>query len=299
MGLPATLPGPLGPSAAPATPILTKTPAVTFATRQVSPPSEVYVTTDDSLHVVVYSSMANVALTVAFRVLKPDGEVMRQRETITPTADRVRNDRFFVLPEGFLLSVDVSTLTANVVRGQVWVDVDVSQGVPPTVVDYQSILSDYITVGASIGYPGARQISPVEGPGAILNQTGAGQPASNNIQFVAPVGARWRFLSMFAQLITGAAVANRQVSVFTQPNSSGFYQFDCPNTQAASLTVNYRVTCVPLTTPAAALNQLLPVPDNLLMESSGRLLLICNNAQAGDTWNQFGIAYEEWLEPTA
>lgn len=299
MGLPVTLPGPAAPSDAPATPILTQAQRVTFAIKQVTPPTEVYVTQDDSLHVVLYCSKANVDVLVAFRILRADGTVIRTPQHVTPTNARARNDFFFQLTEGFLLSVDVSTATPSVLRGACWVDIDVSQGSASAAVDYQSILSDYLTTGASIGFPGARQISSVEGPGLLTFNQQFGVAATANVTLGVPSGARWRLITAQAQLQTGAAAGNRNINfIISSPTGFGLV-ITSQNAQLASQIVNYDFADVVPVTPAIPAQQTLQIPSNIVSDAANAFIFNVTGANAGDVWNNLQVNVEEWLEPVS
>lgn len=299
MGLPVTLPGPAAAADAPATPILTQQAGITFATRQVAPPSEVYVTQDDSLHVVTYCSQTNVQVTIAFRILRKDGVVIRTPQVIVPRNDRVRRDDFFPLTEGFLLSVDVSTSTPSILRGQCWVDIDISQGSSSQAVDYQSILSDYLTTGASIGFPGARQISSVEGPGVPVNALFTLVPATGATVAV-PSGARWLLRQIAFEYVAGGAVATRVPIITIVTSSDNTVQAAPVAGQTSGTTVLYTAGSWGSVSTAFASAMPIPLPDNILLLAGDSMNIVVNNQQAGDTAPVPGVVrVEEWLEPAA
>lgn len=300
MGLPTSLPGAMPGASAPSIPILTKASLVSFATRNVQPPSAVYVTSDDRLHVSAWVfSLGQPTLNVTFRLLMPDGTVTIGGGSVMPTTARHRNDFLLTLSEGFLLSVVVSTPTTGVLRGQFYVELDIARINGSLPEDRQPLMSDYLTTANSFGWPGGEQRTSVEGPGAIFGQQQTGIAGNSGVQFSVPQQARWRLQAAAIQFTTSAVAGQRQLSLEIQTGGAGgTWTYLNPNVQAASLTWNYGCSNIPLTAGAASPVQYMVFPD-MTITPSGSIIFLASGGLAGDTWNSVTVWYEEWLEPTS
>ena len=297
MGLPDTLPGPLLPPDQSPTPILTARPLVNFRTRQVDPPSDVYVTVDDLIHLRAYTGQANVVVQITYRVLLANGQVMESTDNVVVSGDRLPHDFFFSLAEGFILSLDVRCTNSGMLRGMVWCEVDIATGTPPSTVDTQPLLSDYVLTSHTLGWPGGRQISSIEGPGAILTQVSNPAVGVGSVVFTVPTNSRWHVHSLDASITTDATAGNRQALVSASGSVGVLWESEALAVQAPSLTRRYPTAAFSFQ-PAIVSNQIPiagPFPYPLI---AGDTLTFTNGGgSAGDQISGVHLRYEEWIEP--
>ncbi len=84
--------------------VASQRPAVKFLSRGVQPPSQVYVTNQDVLTLLAASSQTAEAITVTYRLLRADGELISGQFIFPITGDNNLNVKSEPLAEGFLLS---------------------------------------------------------------------------------------------------------------------------------------------------------------------------------------------------
>lgn len=300
MGLPTSLPGPVPQAQSPSIPIYSASPLVTFGTRQVSPPSQVYVGLEDVIHVALWNSLAGAEVDVTTRLLRADGQVITNTQTLLPTSNRVRNDYYLQLAEGFILSIAVTTPTVGLLRGMCWANVHIATGNNQAASDTQPLISDYIASSQTSGWPGGRQISSIEGPGVLYNAAIANPGAGMQVNVQPPVNARWRIIGMNTNLITSVAVANRRVLVVYNGAPGSGLQAQAFSTQAASLTYSYWLSDYgfqPTDTPASAVFVVLP--SGLVTARNYYASITASALQAADQFINTLVSVEEWLEPTS
>lgn len=297
MGIPATLPGPVVQPPSNETPIYTIKPLVGFATRNVQPPPAVYVTVDDRIHLSVWNSVPGITINVTYRILKADGEISLGGITFQPTSNRARNDQLGACPEGFLFSVDMAITDGTVLRGQCFCELDVARITGSAPEDRQPLFSDYLQSANTLGWPGGRQISSVEGPGAVLTQSLTNEPGNTFYTFSVPTGARWVLRGMWAELTTSSTAGNRTPSVLLQASSGvNIYNAAALVAQAASTTFIYSFANVGIPMPSASTFQIVPLSVPLVLPAGGTITLSLAGGLASDTWNNINIEYEEWIE---
>jgi hypothetical protein len=298
MGLPTSLPGAMQPPDESPTRILTARPLVGFATRNVGPPTDVYVTVDDFLHLTLYCSMANTSVTVGYRLLRADGQVDYLRQVVTPTSDRLRNDFFINLAEGFILSVDVVTTTASIPRGSCWCEIDINRGGNHNGVDTQPLMSDYLWSGNSIGWPGSRQISSIEGPGWLHTITKTAVTAQTEQHFDVPTGARWSVKAVTGVLNTDAVAGVRQVRFRILAVGTEIVNVPCTETQGPSLSGIYNASSFGFNVLGADTRHTITFPVPFPLSAGSEIAVQTGNADIGDQWATLTTYVEEWIEPT-
>ena len=144
--------------------VYTQRPVVRFLKQGVQPPSQVYVTASDNIQVGCASSQVNEAVTITYRLLRADGELIEGQFIVHPPADRSIKVYSEDLAEGFLLSVSCKAAVATT-RGQTFVRVflthpELGAGQPSYM-----LMADYVTTAMAPAHPNGRVLAPSEGPG--------------------------------------------------------------------------------------------------------------------------------------
>lgn len=278
--------------------IITGAPEVTFAHKNLAPPSQVYINRDDQLKINVYNSQPNITINITYRILRFDGVVVPNFQTVAPTSNRVRNAFQFLLTEGFLLSVQVFSEPPALIRGQTFVYLEIGRQVGASFTGYWTLLQDYLAAGQSLSWPGSRIIQSIEGPG-WTHSVAVTQPAAGADWTVTiPTNARWRFMSGAAQLVTSAAVANRVTEFNPNDSVPATMGIGTPNqTVPASQTVQI---CYSPSVPTAVANitDVVCLATPVVSLAGYVLKSRSTNLQAADQYSNVNLEVEEWIETT-
>ncbi len=291
---------------------------VTFATQNIQPPSPLYVTRDDILQTTVYNSLAGQTVAVRYRLLRVDvtGPLRTTRDPVTrllrggritttiipgelvytPSSDRLRNDFFANLPEGFLLNVSCFARSATTRRGQTFAMVSLRREAFPAGDSYFTLISDYAVAGSGLSWPGGLIRQSVENPGLIRGIQGTDPAPTDQVSEFVPTNARWRFISLSASLATSAVAGNRVVSAQLFDTAGQFYGFASAFDQPASTVVRYTFSSAALATLLRASTVHVPIPGDLVMPQGFEFRTFVTNLQAGDDWSSVRFEVEEWLE---
>jgi hypothetical protein len=276
---------------------LTAPPLIHFVTRDVQPPSLVYVTIDDLLAVHVWNSLAALTLSMRYRVLKADGEIVYGSEQLAPTSNRVQNTFPFSLPEGFLLSLVLSSNLTTLRRGQCYAQMEIAKEPMSSPAPSQLLVEDYVSQGQKLSFPGGRQASPIEGPGFVSSRAFASPGAGAPVQVNVPAGARWRVISIVAGLTTDATPGNRvpEILLTDSLGNINFFEFSTLAIPPSSTGTIAFAAGLPLQSPTAT-TAVMPLPAMPLL-LGGFAIIIQGQSGVGDQWDLFPLLNEEWIEP--
>jgi hypothetical protein len=192
---------------------------------------------DDRLHVQLFATSAlpgNPMLYV--RILKVDGTIAVQEERLPmPTLATLTTFAFFV-PEGFILNACVSAGGGASARGTVYAQIDIIRGAGKDGTQRHKLSAGYLSQHNSVSWPEVIPDLPALGRGAITFfpiVAAAGTEFSVSL----PAGSRARLMSIYAILVTSAAVATRQPTFAL--GGAPQLVIPAPSSQAASLTQTY------------------------------------------------------------
>jgi hypothetical protein len=278
-------------------PFGTLPPQVSFATRQVQPPAECYISPDDWLYIWAWNAQAGVTLNVDARVLHPDGEIKQNSWTFIPTNDCVVSAWRQGLTEGFLLTLTVTS--GQTQAGGCYVQVLLMRGMAPVHWPIaQVMVSGYLVRASPLGWPYPRYVGPCEGPGRPRVILGTNPPAGVQILEQVPAGVRWRLLSIFASLTTSAAVADRYVMLVLADPVTMWWVCSPLAAQPASVQRNY-TWAVGVDARIGVLPEWIQdrLPDRITLGAGWGFYTMMVNMQAGDNWAAPQYYVEEWVEP--
>lgn len=274
-----------------------KSRVVSWQLQRVTPPSPLYVSVDDKLVVGAASSQTNEVVTVNYRLLRAaDGVIVPGQFTVKPAATRAITVQQQQLAEGFLLSVSVKAAVATT-RGMTFVRAFLGAGPFGAGQPSYMLMADYVTTAMAPAHPNGRVLAPVEGPGLLYSVRAAHVPAGGNWLFTVPANARWRVQSIQSQLVTSAAVANRQVSLVMASPTDNIVIIAGNVTQTASQTDFYIwADGVPYLSDTR-LTDTQPLPRSMTLLAGFTVLSQVLNVQAADQWSDFAVIFvEEWLD---
>jgi len=288
---------PLG--AAPATAehfqIATQKPEIRFLSRGVQPPSQVYVTKQDVLTLFCASSQSIEVLTITYRLLRADGELVSGQFAVPVSGDMNINTHDEPLAEGFLLSLAVTARSAQT-RGQTFARLflrNISQGVfNPSYM----LMADYVTTSMSSAYPGGRILQPTEGPGFVHSVAIPDAGVGNTPFIQVPINVRWRLITITATLTTSAVGVPRVVDLDIFAPTLLVYFGGAGKTQP--LGVGYQYTWAagvpPMFDGISSVVQ--PLPNDFILPPLALIELPTFFMDAADNWTNGAVLVEEWLD---
>jgi len=260
----------------------------------------VYVTANDLLTLTVYSFITS-SLTLQYRLTTADNTVVSGSGTLQFTAG---TPALLQLPlqEGYLTAVCVAGgYPPYILRGDAFAVCSI-----PSMVLFQ----DYLQTDLLQGWPGGRQLSSVEGPGAINFLTLPNPPAGQDWTFQIPTNTKWLLHSVAMLFATSAASNQRLVSFVIDGGSHG--KFSTIEPQSPSTSVNYQLArgsgfaSVSPNWGGTANQGFTLIPAGLplpLIGSSGirgmSIGTLTTGLNAGDQWSQIGLMYEQWYQDSA
>lgn len=271
---------------------------VKFKLTGVDPPSRVYIGRDDQLLINTMSALAGEIVIVNYRIMLPDGTIStNQQRILLPTAYNIPvAPPFFSASEGFLLSVGAYCLSATF-RGQTFVRIGIVRAGQSLQNTAEMLLADYVTTNTPIGWPDGRIISSSEGPGNLKTTTVANPGAGLDWTYTGNANTRWKVRHINAQLVTSAAVANRNPRLLFFDSITGRLKLvPSTNDQAASLTEDYSIGPANVAGTVAALANVWSVGTEDVMRDTSQIQSSTANIQAADQWQNIHVLVEEWLK---
>ena len=268
---------------------------VRFLSRAVQPPSAVYVDVDDVLQVGCASSQTGEVVTVSYRLLRADGELIKGQFQLFPQNTRAVVTKQEPLAEGFLLSVSCRAAVATT-RGQTFVRVFLTDPALGGGQPSYMLMADYVTTAMAPAHPNGRVLAPTEGPGWPHNFNPATPGVGLNWSAQVPANARWAIKSCFFNFNTDGTAGNRDVGILILSGGTIVWEGFAIQTVGPTAATQYgagRLT--PWTTANPDAIQLALPPDVALL-SFGQIGSVFTNNGPGDQFSGIGIQVEEWLD---
>jgi hypothetical protein len=268
---------------------------ISFAHRNLPPPTAVYVSNEDFLHVVNYNSHPTTQVLIRARLLTPAGQVQFLNFQQAARIDRGPTVNQYWLGEGFLIGLVVATTSAQVVRGQTFVQILLVRGTGAAAIAMHQLTAGYVSGDGWLGWPSARMDGPAEGPGFIRSITGTTPAAGAMISEAVPTLARWR-LQTFRFDFTTAYVGNpRTVHLQIDDGSNVLADIIASTTQALNLTRSYSWFPGPAPVGAAATQIETPTPLPLMLSAGWRIRTTVDTLNAADQFAAPRYSVEEWI----
>jgi hypothetical protein len=255
------------------------------------------VTRDDTLTLLVWNSFAGLTITLSYRFLDAlTGQVIVGAIQFIPGTTRALQTFSTTLGEGFLLAVQVGHPGTGPRRGQTFCTVALQRGFPNAPFGSTTLIAEYLTNSVTLGWPGARQLPSIEGPGFMRDVLPSNPGPGADIVVTVPANARWRPTAFQYAFVTSATVANRTSSLIITDGVNVVFENTQSPVQAASATVVYNWSTLTNIT-AVVLNQLLNTfPPLIFLEPGWTIATTTNNIQVGDQYSGIHLAVEEWIE---
>lgn len=274
--------------------IYSSKPRVRFLSQAVQPPSQVYIEVQDVLAVQVASTLAGEAVRISYRILKPDGEIVKGQFRCATATQRVIASVTEPLPEGFLLSVSCSAALATE-RGQTFVRMFLTDPIFGNAQPSNMLMADYVTVAMAPAYPNGRTLSPVEGPGNTIGQPFGIFPFGLDFTFNCPVNTRWKIKTIHAVFVTSAVVGNRQVQLTVSYLGQAILRAGSSAPQPASTVYFYTWSNFGAYGFDGVSVIMDPLPLDLVLSNPSQVGSLTTGLDVGDRWAAVNVQLEEWL----
>lgn len=297
---------------------------VTFTSDALPPPSDLYIQRDDVMVVQWMSSIPGQVLNVNIRLLEP-GRVATQPQPAANLADYEQPEQIYgsimpitqqqasptgyvmmtmVIPmaEGFLLSVGITGLMTAATRGQTFARALIARGGLTTAATFLTLVGDYVTSSAPIGWPNGRVIHPTEGPGNYAQYNLGATALGTDWVFTPNLNTRVRIHHLVSNFAAAVAAANRQIQIaISNPALPQNLYIGGPNQNVVALGTAQVVATdgQPSTTLVTTLVSV-PLPNPAFVVSNAFYQTVLRSLtlglQAGDQFASTFIEVEEWLD---
>lgn len=259
-------------------------------------PNAFFVTGEDWIQLAALNSAAGVTLLLAGRFMQLNGEVTSFTHYLTPATDRTLSSATTALGNGFILNLTVRAFSGSPQIGQCWARVQVYRGQNTTPTLLGTLAAGYVTYIQPLAYPAGIVRGSLDGPGAIRSITGSVPAAGAEILETVPAGARWRFLSLRAELVTSVDAANRVVTFVFDDGVNVFAVAGANFVQAASLGRIYDVGAYGILGDLGNARVAVAAPADLVLPAGARIRSLTQSLQAADEWSAPQLLVEEWIE---
>jgi len=266
-------------------------------TVQEAPGTALYVQVEDQMQLVAINT-TGVALEIDLtaRILLPNGTILPIRFQFLPTSVTTPQVFSAVLTEGFLLSVTLTTPTAQMYRGGLFCVVTLMRGAGAQPPSYATLISDYLVTNLNLGWPGGTITQGKSGFGNTNSQTLGAPGAGAEISFAVPAHTTATIHSIVFSLTTSVAGANREVTLVLDDTAVICFQVPSGFIQTASLTHTYCFALgVTQFAGAQALLHIAPLVP-IQLPALFRLRTVTTNLQAADQYSTSNLFIEKWAE---
>lgn len=256
-----------------------------------------YVDGSDNLRVSSACSAAGVTVIVAGRVRNDDGTIARFTHTHIPNSNRTLKSNDFPLASGHVLNVTVVAQGATVRSGTCFVIVQLISGLSGATAVLATLVQGYVTTTQHLAWPGSPLSYSLEGM-PLRRSFVVANPAANTDWAFGPGGRqRWRIVSVFADLLTGATGLPRTVTL-QHGTAVGFASIVGPAANQADLTTRRYLWApnLPVLASADATVNQQPIPHDLVMMPFEGLGSSTNGIGGGDQWSAIVVTIDEWLD---
>lgn len=264
----------------------------------VDPSNAIFISPEDSLYVVNWSSVAGINLLVNLRILDPDGSIKLSTYTIVTTGSR--SPSVMVLPagQGQVLGVVLNAFSANTLhRGALYASVLFLRGNITQTTQYTQVLvRGYVTAQSPLFYPFGPNDDSLSGMGNIRSIAGTTPGAGAEISETVPAGALWRVLNFRFSFTASVTAATRLTFLLIDDGANQLSLIPAPGTVAASIgaTFGYAPGLNAASASGPVFTTALPQP--LILAAGYRMRTLTASLQAGDQYSGVQYEVEEFIQ---
>jgi hypothetical protein len=280
-------------------PIETRPRQVEFTRRFVQPPGALYIDPDDRLYAEFSSRYTDTPFSISLRLLLPGSDGVIVNHHIGLRTNPVIYDRSTEvnpLSEGFLLGVAVASEQTPLVFGDLYIAVALVRGEGIRKNLTQVLCAGYVDSVSGPSWPAGPLRGPGDGPGRIF-RAGIGNPAAGaELDFILTGSREWRLLNVRIPFTTGAAVANRRVSLeLVDDGGDVILRAMAPDTQPAATTRVYNFAPWGFDAAVRDGETMAALPLDTPVRTFFRLRTNTVNLQGADEYDQSQAFVREWL----
>jgi hypothetical protein len=275
-------------------------PQISFLTKDVQPPSPLYVSLTDRLQFTVWNDVPFIELDFVGRLLEPDGSLKQIFFAVKPPTGNAAQFFYLNLAEGFMLSFSVTTPTPGVTRGQCFVNVALVRGSVAQPLYSQALVQEYVSLNQAAVWPAGRIVSPLEGPGNFKSFHQTNLAGVNPITVGVNANRRWRIISASMIFVTDGVVANRVPNIVIKDVLGNVLWAQGPRAfQPASTTREFHWGRAVAPAADVSGNEVGSLPDGLELDSGGSFIWQVGAAgfDPGDTIAEVDLYYEQLISP--
>src|SRR3990167_10849827 len=237
---------------------------------------------------------ASVTVGIAIRILRLNGSVDNIRRFVEVTADRVSTLSDEEFGTGYILSIFVVPITADVRHGEVYVNTRILDTKDNFAM--ASNISGYITAHHPRFYPFDTMDDSVIPDGALTSVTGTNPAAGAEISETVPTNARWKIRALRVSLVADANVANRTVEIVIDDGANEILRLQDRTAITAGQTISEQASAFSVLPADIATVHYFALPQDMKLEQGWRIRTETTNLQVGDNYSAPTLIVEEWLE---
>lgn len=279
-----------------ATSTVVKSPMRLQPTEVLSLASSLYIEENNFLQFGVWASAASLQVTFSWQMLRPDGQIVPGTAVVSPAADRTESTLTVKVGEGFLLHMAASLTSGTANIGQCLVRARIQQTDAANAAVMAQLLLAYLTDNFIPTWPGSTQQNPVDGRGNLRSITGTNPAVGAEVSETVPAGARWRLISVKAQLVTDATVANRVVRWEIDDGVTSYMRVAGAGSHTASTTGQHTLLSGAAPLSFTSNMSVSTAPADTWLPAGHRITTTTGGIQAGDDWGAPQLYVEEYLE---
>lgn len=268
---------------------------LTWNFQDVWPFGGVYVREDDVLQVQLIADAVRT-MNLQYRILRPDGTVLVSQDVLAITAGQTPFFFSRQLAEGILLSVALLPATSIASSLYQYASIGLRRQNLGTASLHQVLCAGYVTQACPLTWPGFTAQRPTDGAGILRSITGTVPGAGVDISEIVPANTRWQLLSLFAQLTTAVAVANRQATLELDDGANIFVQGPPGPVQAASLIWEYSFQVLGFAPAVTGTDVVMHYDNSQILGPGFRIRTNTNALQAADQWTAPVYLVREWQD---
>jgi hypothetical protein len=255
-----------------------------------------YLTGEDNLRVTTFGALAGVALAIEGRRVDEGGAIVPFAERHVPNSDYSAKTTLHQIGAGSLLNAHVRVTAGAVVRGHVFVLLEVVRGLTGAIQPLATLAQGYVSATARLAWPGSVIESSVGGLGRLRLITGTNPAAGVEILETVPAGVRW-LLRSFAFNFTASGVAANRVPVLTIDDGAAIvWEASSAIAVTAGQLAKYRAGAgLPFFTYDTRSYQL-PLPEGLALPAGARIRTVTAALDVGDDYAAPIYGVEEFIE---
>lgn len=252
---------------------------------------------DSNLRMTSVCSLPGVTVELHYRMLLRDGSVKVGRFQHSPNSNRTTKSDDFPLAGGYVTNLSVFASTGSPKVGQVFVIVQLLNGLGAAATVMGTMLQGYVTTTQGLGWPGSPIESSTDGEPAVRTVGGTLPPIGVELSETVPNGARWELLALTTLFTTSAAVPTRRPRLRYASGADfiGFY----PHTLAIGPGAVTFITWGPGLVPSAdAAQQTVTVglPNPMRLLAGQTFSTLTGALDVGDSYQTPIYTVREWLE---